>query len=233
MRDWQDPPEQTPKLVEGEVHVWRAKLLLPEQTLKKLSATLSPQEKKQAAAFKFEKDKDCYTASHGILRQLLGQYLSKAPEMLSFGLGEYGRPELAGSLTGSGLNFNLSHSGQLALFAFIWNMDVGVDVEEVRLVPEYQSIMARYFSLEERRLVEQLPEDHKEAAFLTAWSAKEAFLKAKGWGLTGAASLQEHRALPQQLEHLEPGPGYKGAVVVLEENWELHLFQLPWAPIPF
>jgi 4'-phosphopantetheinyl transferase len=82
------------------------------------------------------------------------------------------------------LNFNLSHSAGLALYAFARDQEVGVDVERVRFDIEHEQIAERFFSPYERSVLRSLPAEEKAETFFACWTRKEAFIKAHGEGLS-------------------------------------------------
>jgi 4'-phosphopantetheinyl transferase len=104
-----------------------------------------------------------------------------------------GRPEL---------RFNLSHSQEMALVAVALEIEVGVDVERIRPLPEFIAIARRFFPPGE-----PLPRDAEE--FFRAWTRIEAQLKARGVGLYGAGMEIEGE---WTLAPINAGDGYAAAV---------------------
>ena len=163
-------------LEEGEVHVWRWDLDVEEAQ----TAVLSADEAARAERFHFEPDARRWATSRTLLRVTLAGYLEAAPESLKFENGPWGKP----GLRGGSLRFNFSHSGAAALLAIAWGREVGVDVEEAghKLSPE--SLAPQVLSPREQDwLWDQSPEQ-RDRAFLTLWTAKEAYVKATGQGLS-------------------------------------------------
>lgn len=165
------------------IDVWQARLDRDADALKQLEALLSPDEIARANRFHFAKDKDHYVIGRGILRELLGKYLGQSPADLEFSYGEHGKPALAGANAAGGLSFNLSHSGELAVYAFGRRRNLGIDVEQIR--PEFVSedIAGRYFSTREVDDLLSLPASERVQAFFRCWTRKEAYIKARGAGL--------------------------------------------------
>jgi 4'-phosphopantetheinyl transferase len=85
---------------------------------------------------------------------------------------------------GERLNFNASHSGGLAVFAFTFGCEISVDVEQVRSLSDMQDIVSRFFCLEEAAELISLPAGERERAFFLCWTRKEAYIKAVGDGLS-------------------------------------------------
>lgn len=164
------------------IHVWRGSLDQQAAIARRLEALLSDDERERASRFRFDRDRARYVVGRGMLRALLGRYLAADPARLRFRYSIHQKP----SLLDGGPSFNLAHSEATALFAFSPSFEVGVDVELVR--PEFEGegdrIAERFFSPAEVEVLRALPEEDRGVAFLTCWTRKEAFLKARGDGLT-------------------------------------------------
>ncbi len=167
------------ELDRDEVHVWRVDLDgAPEAAV---ASSLSADERERARRFRFERDRQRFVAARGLLRRLVGRYLDQEPARVRFGYGPRGKPFVDAA---GGLRFNVSHSAGLALVAFAWGREVGVDVERLRPVPEAEDIARQYFSRWEESELRRLPEGERAAAFFRCWTRKEAFVKATGDGLS-------------------------------------------------
>jgi 4'-phosphopantetheinyl transferase len=120
-----------------------------------------------------------FVAAHAALRLILGAYLDLAPDALAFALGEHGKPSLRQPLDpdGARLEFNLAHSGDLALVAVARDHPVGVDVERWSEV-EHLELAERFFSRTERDALRALASvaEQLDAGFFAAWTRKEAYL---------------------------------------------------------
>ena len=167
-------------LAAGELHVWQATLDVGRDQADRLSKILSEDERARAARFHFERERVRYIAGRAQLRMLLSGYLDVAPEALTFGYGENGKPTLPHPAP----HFNLSHSGALALYAVTADADVGIDVELYD--PDFggQRIPERFFAPDEVLALRALPEPLQPRGFLELWTRKEAFIKARGDGLS-------------------------------------------------
>jgi 4'-phosphopantetheinyl transferase len=239
---WVNPPADTP-LAHGEVHLWRASLAQTPDALSRLHSTLSPDESAKAARYHFPRHRDHYIAARGLLRRLLGLYLSRPPQSLQFSYGAYGKPSLDGA---EDLRFNLSHSHELVLYAFARGRDVGVDLEHMRADFASEDIAARFFSALEVSMLGTLPtQKARVRAFFNCWTRKEAYIKARGEGLSHPldefdvslipgepAALLGTRGDPRELTRwslhaLDAGEGYAAAVVVQGTNYALRLWQWP------
>ena len=141
---------------------------------------LSADERARAARFHFKSDARRWRTGRSLLRRTLGAYLQADPAALELRMGPFGKP----LLPDSPLRFNASHSGPLLLLAFAWDQEVGVDVELLRsdFVPE--DLAAQVFSPREQAALGPVPLGDRHAAFLSLWTAKEAYAKAVGSGLS-------------------------------------------------
>lgn len=185
LRDFPVGPETAvPKLQQDEIHVWRTRLEDEPEKVEKFRRILSPDELERAERFRFDKNRNEYVVSRGILRNLLASYLGALPQELNFVYSQYGRPSLAGVKLAAMLNFNVAHSAQMALFAFAHGRRLGVDVEQVRHDFSTGEIADRFFSLSERAALRHLPQEERHEAFFRCWTRKEAFIKALGEGLS-------------------------------------------------
>lgn len=221
-----------------QVHVWRGQLGFPAELLNSLHECLSQEERERAERFRFPADRDRYVAAHGIVRHVLGRYLHCAPDQLVFASNEHGKP----MLPSRALEFNLSHSGDFVLVAVTRARRVGVDVERIRSGISSSVIAQRYFSKEEFAELQALPLRQREAAFFTCWTRKEAYIKARGLGLSLAlesfdvslspnepALLRATRPDPDEaarwsLFPLKTDPHYESAVAVEGQDLELKLW---------
>lgn len=213
---------------EGEVHVWRVALDQPEAVAEGLRGVLSGDEVARAERFVFERHRRRFTVARGALRSLLGGCLGRPPEEVGFEYGERGKPRLRGGE----VEFNLSHSGEMALVGVTVGVAVGVDVEAVRRMEDALKISERFFSAAERAVLAACSGDERDAAFFRCWTRKEAYVKAVGDGIAlgldrfdvsldegeGARFLaldgDAGRAAEWVLIHVDPGAGYVGALAL-------------------
>src|SRR5215211_71561 len=124
---WLNSPDNL-ILNDGEAHIWRADLDLNESFQSSFLKLLSSDEKNRAQKFRFNKDSRHFIIARGILRSLIGKYLEINPAEISFQYSEFGKPSIANI---NSLQFNISHSQNIALFAFTKKFKIGVDVEFV------------------------------------------------------------------------------------------------------
>jgi 4'-phosphopantetheinyl transferase len=232
------PGPKKPELISADVHVWRAGLDVSTERLAIYDAMLAEDERARAARFRFERDRNHFIAGRGVLREMLGRFLGQPGEALKISYSDYGKPFLPGKR----LQFNLAHSGGLALYAFCLDDPVGVDVEVERELSDALQISGRFFSPTERAVLRTLPEEEIIPAFFRCWSRKEAFIKAVGEGLSYpldafdvalapgeparlvAIRGSEKEARAWSLTSLGLPPGYHGALALKSRNKTLQLF---------
>lgn len=174
-----------PALSRQDVHVWFCRLARYEDQRSALAALLSLDEQTRSARFAFDRDRHRFTLSHGLLRAILARYVGGAPAQIEFATGIHGKPALAGrSCAGQDIQFSLSHSGEYALVAVAVGRAVGVDVEVRRPDVDPLKLAQRFFSPEESRQITQAQQDEQRPLFYRYWTAKEAYLKGRGMGLS-------------------------------------------------
>ncbi len=219
-------------LPNGEIHVWSIALDQPQKIVQQLSQNLSAGEFLRAGRFCFDHLTRRFIVGRAALRLLLAQYTGIAPSSLQFHYNAYGKPVLAEISDRASVHFNLSHSEELALFACTRGCEIGVDIDCLRPLAEAEGIAARFFSAEESRVFRALAPHQKQQAFFNCWTRKEAFLKAKGEGLSfplvafdvafvpgEPAKLLHVQGNPQEaaawsLQELHPAAGYAAACAV-------------------
>ncbi len=167
----------------SEIEIVAAGLDIDDAMQAALLELLSGQERERADRYRNLSVRRNYIAARGQLRQQLAGRLHMSAAEIEIVTAPRGKPALGAGHGDCALRFNISHSGALAVFAFARGREVGVDVEELRKVPDVEGMAARYFSPREAADLMRLPEDRRDAAFLACWTRKEAFIKALGEGL--------------------------------------------------
>lgn len=166
------------------ITVWSAFLDCDSDVLFRLEKTLSADELSRAAKFRLPGDRNRYVAARGVLRKLLATCLGKDPRDLQFAYGPKGKPSLRPSDPSvPRLQFNVSHSHGLAVYAVARDRNLGVDVELTRSSFDSEGIAGRYFSALEMQELRSLPAEERTIGFFNCWTRKEAYIKADGRGL--------------------------------------------------
>ncbi len=162
------------------IFLHRFSLNQPESAIRSLYSFLSSGEKIRASRFVFQKDKDNYIISRGMLRSLLAHYLNCEPTSIEIVTTEMGKPHTRPQQ----IHFNLSHSGGYVLYSFCQERDIGIDLEYCCKDMEIGDLARHYFHPKE---IEQLDKCSssvdKEKKFFSYWTRKEAYLKAVGLGI--------------------------------------------------
>ncbi len=228
-------------LTDNEVRVWRIGFDLPSAQFTKLQLILSSDERERAERFHFNVDFRRSVVARGSLRLLLGQILGVPPKSLCFEYGEFGKPRLT-NLPEHQVQFNVSHSGELILIAIAKGRAIGVDIERIRPDVDLDGVAVRFFSANEYRNLALLTGPDKYEGFFTCWTRKEAFLKAKGGGLSAPLDQFDVSLLPHQdarLLETRPDPdeagrwklvplpapaGYVAALAAEGRDWTLACF---------
>lgn len=224
------------------VDVWAADLTPPIASIGFFWSFLDAEERARADRFRFAKDREAFIAARGLLRAVLGDLLDLDPRDVRFEHGPWGKPRLAGAEGHSELTFNLSHTDGLVLIG-TGRREIGVDVERVRDLPDMLDVADRFFSRQEVDNLREIPVAERSAAFFRCWTAKEAYIKARGEGLSMPLDRFAVSLLPAagtialtvrdcpgeskrwRLERFEPKPGFVAAVAV---EGDCDLGELRW-----
>jgi 4'-phosphopantetheinyl transferase len=234
---WQAPSRSCPALRGGAVHVWRAQVEGQQNKLALVEKLLSAEEQVRAAGYRWEEDRARFVIGRAMLRTLVGRYTHRPAQAFELVFNSHGKPALLSSQGQGDLQFNLAHSGDRVLIALARGRAVGVDVEHIRLLPDFEGVAARFFAPGETAALAALPVAERLAAFFRCWACKEAYVKALGQGLV--ASLKDFevsfgagepaRLLSGGLDgkcwslyELGLGPDYAAAVVVEGEAAPVH-----------
>ncbi len=200
--------------------MWIARLKDFEGELPQLQAVLSLQEAQRAAKFHFQHDQTSFILRHGILRILLGHYLSMSPREIAFSYGPFGKPEIEERVLHTEFQFNHSHSGDMALYAVSRACPIGLDVERVRPFPYFEEIASWFFMPSETQQLMALPNESRLEGFFSSWTRKEAILKATGEGISNGLSKVEVTVEPLEKPELVTIASEPKA----ETEWHLHSF---------
>ena len=215
------------------VQIWVAQLdSISSDDMFELSASLDSAEQTRAARFHFERDRQHFIATRGILRCLLAAALKISAREVAFEYGSHGKLAILATADyeWQKLRFNVSHAAGAAMFALAWSREIGIDLEAAAHVTDkgekLSELAKRILSQDELAVWQSLPDDGaRAAAFLRAWTRKEAYVKARGAGLfdklqeievaLDAAYPQLSLTIGRWVVHDLPAPvGFAAAVAV-------------------
>ncbi len=213
---------RTVSLERNSVHVWFATFSAMSPALECFTSTLDSTESLRMSRFVYEHLRVRFAQAHGLLRLLLSRYADCSPRELVFSQGTHGKPSLVNA---KGLSFSLSHSGDGVAIAIARDIDIGIDIEEIKPIEDRDGLVERFFSPDEFSCYKHLPPSMQESAFFRLWTRKEAFVKGLGLGLSHPldsfsvgvdvpVSLAGRDTSQWSLHHLETGSGFVGALAV-------------------
>lgn len=221
----------------NSVDIWTVPIRTTEPVVGEMKQSLSSDERERALRFYAEEHRHSFIIGRGILRAILAFYISARPEDLIFNYGSKGKPYLKNH---PDVHFNLGHSADRAVYAVAGN-ELGVDIELIKQVRDWQKISERFFSLRESDELRRLGPDQQMAGFFACWTRKEAYIKATGEGLAAGLNKFSAGANPSRSEgaietdeagqsshwyfkDLRVGDQYAGAVVTQFAKCQIHAF---------
>jgi 4'-phosphopantetheinyl transferase len=233
-------------LSKNEVRVWLADLTGFAGHLSTCRSLLSPEECARAARFAFECDERRFVLSHGLVRKLLSQYLGLHPARISFQYNDQGKPAVQADADFlDDLRFSIAHSADCLVCAVSLGREVGVDVEVVRSDVDHLQLAQRFFSTREYEDIAGCPDNGQRDRFFQYWTCKEAYLKARGIGLSAGLAqievlldrtgrivsvLTEPQATHDprlKIHSFHVSAGIAAAVAAAGESWEMKVSTLP------
>jgi 4'-phosphopantetheinyl transferase len=232
-------------LLPEHAHVWVVELdAAPRQVFEELFSSLNGDERRRAARFAFDDDRQRFIACRGLLRMALSAYTGTDSCSLRFDQNEWGKPFLADA----SMHFNVSHSRGAALLGFTRSREIGVDIEHIDTRVSLLDLAAHCFSAVERDELISLPEYQRRGAFFACWTRKEAYIKARGRGLsldlrsfdvsmdpeTPAWSLKEYSRDVSEawtLRSFVPGSRCAAAIAIQSPACEITIYRWNWTAL--
>ncbi len=184
---WQKIPQDLTKLDLnfGAIHIYLIDLNSNFYQVDELSKFCDQNELIRSKNFKFQNHQNFFILTRGILRIILSKYLDITPQEIIFNYSEKGKPYIETSLNQNEIQFNLSHSENLVLYAITKQSQIGIDIEKIRDNCNVTSLAKRFFTPNEYQIIKELNDQKKYQIFFQTWTLKEAYLKAIGLGLSG------------------------------------------------
>ena len=239
---WNSAPRKV-QLNKDEVHVWRVNAFLSRSRILKLQTFLDRAEIDRAGKFHFARDRERFIVARGMLRVILGHYLKMSPGALRFHYNAFGKAFLDGDNSGLEIQFNLTYSRGLILYAVASGRQVGIDIEYINYDTPVAELSKEVFSASETEELNGLPADLQTEFFFKGWTHKEAYLKACGRGFSmplneltvsllpgGTTLLLNISNNPPEstgwcLQDLNPGKGFASALAVKGTGWKLKCWE--------
>jgi 4'-phosphopantetheinyl transferase len=230
----------------GGVDLWLTRLHYPPALLQIMAATLSADEAARADRFHFAHDRNRFIAARGLLRNIISCYLSCTPGEVRFAYQSNGKPQLGFRASNSeDLRFNLSHSADAAVYAISLGRDIGVDIESICPDVPWAEVATTFFAPREIAKLHRLPNHLRAAGFFNCWTRKEAYVKARGEGLSLPLNRFEVSLAPDEVPALlssfdpdelrrwrifeiSPGEGFAAALVVEGLPSRMRFFTCNW-----
>lgn len=236
---WQNPSQKF-TINPQEVHIWKTNLEQSSINVQNSFKILNEYEKNKARRFHFEKHQKRFIIARSSLKKILSLYLSISPQEIEFIYNDYGKPKLIDKINKLALQFNVSHSKNMAIYGITCHYLIGVDIEYIRPMPEAENLAKRFFSDKEYEQMRPLPSEEKSKEFFKLWTAKEAYLKAIGQGISGGLekveisqyepkqfiSLPESNNIKYNLFYLTPHYNYLAAIAVQNNQQNYYYWQL-------
>ena len=205
------------RLPEIHVDVWCARLpdVWDDGLFHSYYEILTSEETERYSRFVFEKDRRQFLLTRALERDVLSRYLEVKPAELVFTRNEYGKPAIS-KPNGFPVTYSLSHTKGLSVCAVAPSGDVGVDVESLQRINSHQEISKRFFASSEVAFLESVDEERRQTEFLRLWTLKEAFVKARGVGLSIPLNTFEIKMYP----HQPPSVSFSNEIYGNESDWQ-------------
>ena len=186
------------------VHVWLAPFKSELLSVAPVNCFLSDLEFSRAEHYRFQKDRNLFIFARGTLRLLLSHYLNLRPGEISITNSPSGKPFVKQHLQAPPFCFNLSHAGNLVVYAFTLGNEIGIDLECIYPIADLEALIERYYSKNEKDLLRVASSENRHRLFLQYWVRKEAYIKARGAGLALIGSDLDVSAIPVPALALTP-----------------------------
>lgn len=199
------------------IRMWWCSLVGTASSLRILEGYLSPAERARASRFGRPQLRDRYVMGRGALRTILGEELHVHPAAIEIVRGTRGRPQLAGTPL---LDFNISHTGDVAIVGMVQGIRIGVDVERIDRAINVAGIARKFLTQNERDELAACDADTARRRVLTLWTCKEAMSKATGEALSAPFGSIDITLLGRRAVRHGPGPYQR-------EDWVLYEVAVP------
>lgn len=232
-------PHTCPPLRQGEVHIWSASLSESASRKDLYESYLDERETKRARRYSTELARTRFIVARGILRDLLATYTKSEPGAIKFRYGARGKPYLAKS-NFQQLYFNSTDSESEAMYAFCFGGELGIDLELESRKVRHKMIASRKFSSLEHQIYMECEEGERKKYFLSVWTRKEAYGKARGVGIwyplnsvdlvtdqrLSSVVVRDDSDVTWEVLKIAPAKGMIATLVTEGIGWKLRGFRL-------
>ena len=199
-----------------DIDVWFVDLCDADWSGASAERTLTDDERARAERFRGDVRRRRFRASRVALRSILASHLGCVAASLRFESGPLGKPRLASGMSEAGVEFNLSHSEDVAAIAVAPRTPVGVDIECWREMPELEGLAARFFTAAEAAVLRRAAPSDRLQTFYRCWTRKEACIKAWGTSFSiGLHTFDVHADAMTPMTVARSGDGY-GVLTVID-----------------
>lgn len=245
----------TPGMGQDHVDIWHANVALSLDRIDNLQQALSADELCRAKRFRSQHERCRFVTTRGALRTILADYLNLGPAQICFRYDcrcghpqcrlEGRKPILDYESHAESLHFNVSHSHNSALIAVSRHREVGIDLEWIDPSLDYLPLAESILTPNELLALQAATPAEQRVIFFSAWTRKEAFIKATGLGFSLDPGRFAVLAMPRQsvtlidmqcgasrisrwsLHALDLGPSYVGALAGEGLGIQLHYRRWP------
>ena len=168
----------------AEVHlVCASDDIKDEGLLAYYASLLTTKEQQHHDALRFDHGRRQYLITRALVRWVLSINSGAPPQDFVFATNRWGKPTIS-KPDGIALAFNVSHTRGLVTCAVALADALGVDVELPSDRGRTFEIAQRFFSAAEIEALRSLPPEVRDDRFFDYWTLKEAYVKARGMGLS-------------------------------------------------
>ncbi|MGE5499043.1 MAG: 4'-phosphopantetheinyl transferase family protein, partial [Syntrophothermus sp.] len=171
-------------LKDDEVHIWYGCNTPAYRYMEMMRRVISDYELNKAYKFFFSRDRERFIIIRAVLRILISKYQNVGINEIRYMKNNFGKPYIMVPKGHAPLKFNISHSNSAFIMAFTRNREIGVDIEKIRSDFPAENIARLFFSRSEIEELLQMQGRQLTKAFFGCWTKKEAYIKAKGMGLS-------------------------------------------------
>jgi 4'-phosphopantetheinyl transferase len=173
------------RLEQGQVDVWLTSLSgIGDHLLRRYEKLMSDDEHARWRRFLVQHAQLQHLVARALIRTTLSRYFDLPPQSWQFAANRYGRPHVTEPRQFRPVRFNLSHTSGLVVCAVAKARAIGIDVENVRRATEFADLAPRVFSPIELSTFRKTAPEMQREVFFSFWTLKEAYIKARGMGLS-------------------------------------------------